>query len=383
METSVVSTPVPEKSSTTAQTTIQTTAEPTSEPASQESSTINHVIMSVVHVTKDWMLFNDISGWTGAILNKEEQGVKFYEATIWDDGLSVHLYALPNDYNPLYGDLENYSTAKKVEYRESFCIKKFSGMPFNISDRGPFLINVFTEFAKTLIEKHPNASHNLIFTGHGGLVPGGELFGLNLNYTQANTFLSNWHSMLGRKLGFIDMGGPCKKGSFHALEAFHEHTNYYIASDLDSGCSNFDNWTMEVYNRSDTLYNYPRLLSSYNNMRDALIARVNLTRLRYEDSTKHINADKIMQSCYLYSCSEFSKYKDDISSFIQSQEFEDGEYMVDILKVMKDNEATQELMNSYKSTILHGVDTKDFFTWPQEWNGMLYSPMFNMEYTIE
>ena len=336
---------------------------------------IEHVILSVVHVTEDWSPFTDITGWTGSVINKEMHGVKFYEVAIWDDGLSVNLYALPNDYDMFYGEHENLSTSEKVAYRESFCLKKFSGMPSDISQRGPFLVNAFTEFAKILAGRHPNASHNLMFTGHGGLVPGGEIFGLNLDHSQANTFLGNWHSILGRKLGFIDFGGPCMKGSFHDLEAFYEHVDYYIASDLAVGCTNYDEFSMEIYNRSDPHYNYPDILSSNMVMKDAMIARVDLHRLRYEDSIKYATDNKVMQSMYLYSCSEFGEYKDAISSFMEAQSFE-GNYMVDVLSVMQNNGAGTELIEHYNSIVIHGVDTKDFFTWPEEWNGMLWVPDF-------
>jgi hypothetical protein len=338
-----------------------------------------------VLVTPDWIPFNDITGWTAAVEIKEAQGVKFYEATIWEETSSIHLYALPNDYDQFYGLHEHLSTEKKVAYRESFCIKKFSGMPAKLSERGPFVLNAFTEFARILVDRHPTASHNLMFTGHGGLIPGGELFCLHLNHSEANTLVGRWHSMLGRKLGFVDMGGPCSKGSFHDLEAYYEHADYYIASDLSTGCTTWDVWTMELYNRSDVFYNYPRLLSSHNTMKDALIARVNLTRLRYEDTKPHATRDQIMQSCYLYSSSAFGKHKNDIAAFLKAQDFSDYParftveteegtlcVFVDVLGAMKSYGASQGLLDAYKSIIIHGVDTRDFFTWQGEWNGMLW-----------
>ncbi|MFO7611542.1 MAG: hypothetical protein R6W99_03520 [Clostridia bacterium] len=327
----------------------------------------------MVHATADWVPFNDISGWTGAVVNRDMDGVRIYEATIWDDGLSVHLYALPNDYNQLYGDMQGYSTTQKVAYREQYCIMKFTGMPSDISARGSFLVDAFTEFAALLAERHPNATHNLVFTGHGGLVQGGEFFGLNMNYEQAGTFLGNWKSLLGRKLGFIDFGGPCMKGSFHALEAFSPYVDYYIASDLASGCTTWDVWddsAWEEYYQVEILYNYHNILSSHGSMRDALIARVDLSRLRYEYNRSHVIRDKIMQSTYLYSTSVFAQHRDEIAAFMGTHG--DPNAMLDVLATMKANGASQALIDAYNSIIIHGVDTKDFFTWPEDWNGMLW-----------
>jgi hypothetical protein len=341
-----------------------------------KQSAIDHVILSVVYVTTDWSPFTDISGWPGNVPIKESQGVKFYEATIWDDTLSIHLYALPNDYNQLYGDHENLSTAEKVAYRESYLVKKFSGMPTKNSERGPFVLNAFTEFARILVEKHPDASHNLIFNGHGGA--GGELFTLHLNHSEANRFLGNWHSMLGRKLGFIDMGGPCNKGSFYDLLAFYEHADYYIASDLDV-CGYLpddpDDPAAE-YNRTHKEYNYPRILSSHKNLRDALIERVNLRRRKYELARNNITGERAMQSMYLYSCSAFGRHKDAISSFMKSQDMEGEGYFVDIRSTMIKKGAAPELLKAFDSIIIHGVDTKDFFRWPEEKNGMIWLPYF-------
>ncbi|MFO7636534.1 MAG: hypothetical protein R6W96_04420 [Clostridia bacterium] len=324
------------------------------------------------------MPFNDISGWTGDVLNKDKDGVRIYEVAIWDDGLAVHMYALPNDYNPLYGGMEGYSTTQKVAYREQYCIKKFTGMPSDILARGPFLINAFTEFARVLVQRHPNATHNLVFTGHGGLVQGGEIFGVNMNYAQAETFLGNWKSLLGRKLGFIDFGMPCMKGSFHALEAFHQYTDYYIASDLAAGCTTWDDWddekTWAEYYEVQILSNYHAILSSHGSMQNALIARVNLSRLRYVYTRPHAIREKHKQSTYLYSSSAFALHKDAIASFMNANG--DKDIILDVLSVMKAKGASQSLIDAYHSIIIHGVDTKDFFTWSEEWNGMLWWSAF-------
>ena len=175
--------------------------------------------------------------------------------------------------------------------------------------------------------------------------------------------------MLGRKLGFIDMGTLCSKGSFQDLENFYEHTDYYIASDLNVCGAVPDDETKDFYT-TDWLYHYPRLLSSYANMEDALIARIDMRRLQLEDGRIARTANKDMQSMYLYSCSEFGLYKDAIASFMKAQDSEGWGTVVDIKKIMEDNGAGPELLGALEKITIHGVDTRDFFTWPEDWNGM-------------
>ena len=327
---------------------------------------IEHIILRVVYVPVEWMEFTDITGWTSAAPIKEFQGVKIYDAAIWNDGLAVHLYALPNDYNPHYGEMEGLLPEARAAYRESYAVKAIPGMPAIKDDRGPFILSAFTDIAEELVERHPYASHNLIYSGHG--IFGGELFELHLDHVEAKQFLSNWHISLGRKLGFIDMGTVCLKGSFYDLEAFYEHTDYYIATDQLAGCSTFND-DADYYD-SDVDYNFPRILSSHDNMEDALIERVNLTRTRYENSSISIIQNQLMQSCYLYSSSKFGLYKNDISSFMKSLVLHD--YVVDIRSSLVANGAAQSLINNYDSIIIHSVNTKDFFTWTEDWNGMIW-----------
>ena len=126
------------------------------------AGSVNHVILSAIHVTADWNLFTEMhGGWPAAIPNKDTLGVKFYEAAIWDDGLSIHFYAFPNDFDASYGSMENLPMQERVAYRESFCVMKIPGMPAEQSERGQFVLDAFTKFAKLLVERHPDASHNL------------------------------------------------------------------------------------------------------------------------------------------------------------------------------------------------------------------------------
>jgi hypothetical protein len=336
---------------------------PTPDPVPDDPGAIRHIILNACYVTAEWMKFTDNhgGGWLAAIDPKELHGVKFYEAAIWEDTMSIHLYAFPNDY--LQKELELLQTDALVPYRESFLVQKFENMPENRYGRGDFVLHAFTEFAKTLVKRHPHASHNLMYNGHGGP---NEFFDMHLSPAQATALLSNWHSALGRKLGFVDMGGPCNKGNFHDLEAIHEHANYYIASDLAIG-GHLDDF--KDFESTEILFQYPRILASHKNLKDALIERVNVRGARLQAGKKAIIADQAMQSMYLYSCSEFAKHKKKISKFMESLGENSGWY--DIKHELK-KAGRKDLLDALNSIIIHGVDTKGFFPWPEEWNGLFW-----------
>jgi|GEM_PF-2632589 len=39
---------------------------------------------------------------------------------------------------------------------------------------------------------------------------------------------------------------------------------------------------------------------------------------------------------------------------------------------MQRNGASAALLRALDEIIIHGVDTKSFFAWPQQWNGLLW-----------
>ena len=62
----------------------------------------HYVVLSVISV--DWQNFDEHGGgWSSAIEIKENEFVKYYEATIGEDLNSVHLYAFDNYYDSLVG----------------------------------------------------------------------------------------------------------------------------------------------------------------------------------------------------------------------------------------------------------------------------------------
>ena len=105
--------------------TAATNIAPTPKPFPERT----HVMLRVVLVTEDWVPFSDAGGWTGAVLQKESDVLRFYEAAIWEETDSVHLYAFPNDYDSGFGFDENLPDADVIAYREQYAISVHSNMP--------------------------------------------------------------------------------------------------------------------------------------------------------------------------------------------------------------------------------------------------------------
>ncbi|MXY21989.1 MAG: hypothetical protein F4Y49_11730 [Dehalococcoidia bacterium] len=181
------------------------------------------------------MAYASTSGWTAAAEPKESGTLKYYEAAIWEETDSVHLYAFPNDFDPLVDIMnEDMTDAEMIAYREQFAIKKYSEMPEAYTwQRTLFLRTAFEDFADILVSRHPLSEHHFMYSGHGG--PGGNLFAGQLAHRDASAFLESWTGSLGRPLGVIDMGGPCAKGSFDDLANFCRYSMYYVASDINNG----------------------------------------------------------------------------------------------------------------------------------------------------
>ncbi|MEA2029949.1 MAG: hypothetical protein U9N49_13395 [Campylobacterota bacterium] len=327
-------------------------------------------MLRVVRVTEDWMPYTSTSGWTQAAPTKESSNLKYYEAAIWEETASVHLYAFDNDYDPGYSySSDNLTDKQKIDYREANMVMKFENMP-DVNEweaRSTFLKNAFIEFANYLVEKHPNSDHHLEFNGHGG--PGGRLFAAMLQYDDASALLAHWSSALGHNLGVIDMGGPCDKSGYLDLLNFCQYADYYIASDLPNGGYTMDVWTIEKYHETDPDYQYHTLFATSKNLQDVLSRRIDLKRKAYEYSKNDMIANKTEQANYLYNCQSFNTFAQGFSKFMEGKS--NYSYYDDILNYLKLNSASEQLIQKYNATIIHSSTNRDFFDWEVENNGML------------
>ena len=115
-------------------------------------------------MTEDWVPFSSAGGWTQAVLQKESDVLRYYEAAIWEETDSVHLYAFPNDYDGGFGLDEDIPDADVIAYREQHAISVHSDMPEAWGDRrSDFQRIAFEDFVSRLVELHPEADHHLMY----------------------------------------------------------------------------------------------------------------------------------------------------------------------------------------------------------------------------
>ena len=330
---------------------------PTSAPASAYSMQ-PHVLLRVVLVTEDWVPFSNPGGWTQAVPQKESATLRYYEAAIWEETDSVHLYAFPNDYDPLYGVSGGVSKDDVIAYREQYALNVHSGMPEESSDeRSDFLRSAFEDFAAVLVERHPQAEYHFMFSGHGG--PGGDLFATQMKNADADAFLASWTQHLDRPLGVIDMGGPCNKGGYEDLANFCKHAHYYVASDLPNGGYSMDEWTPEKHWETSEAKQYHRILASNDTLEKALIERVNLRRTHYEYSKENQTRDRVAQANYVYSCVAFRDFSAAFEAFLDETAIAYPTY--DLYTLLEGYSAPSSLLTKFQNVIVHAVDNRDFF----------------------
>ena len=332
-----------------------------------------HVMLRVVLVPggQDEWPFASAGGWTQAVIQRESETLRYYEAAIWEETDSVHLYAFPNDYNPLFGIGEDITAEEAIDYREQHAIRVHRGMPeASTKERSEFLRDAFTDFALLLVERHPDAEHHLMYHGHGG--PGGYLFERQLGGKDAGVFLTAWTERLGRPLGVIDMGGPCNKGGYDDLSVFCRHAQYYVASDLPNGGYSMDEWTYEKYKETDAESQYHRLLASTDTLEKALIERVEIRRTQYEYSRNNQTRERVHQANYVYSCAAFRDFQTAFEEFRDGTTTAHQEY--DMKTLLEEESAPQSLLDQFKKVFVRAVDNRDFFVWDMTANGMI-SPL--------
>ena len=340
------------------------------------------VILRVVLVTEDWMPFSSAGGWTRAAPQKESDVLRYYEATIWEETDSVHLYAFPNNYlTEELWRVRGLPEAERIAYREQYAISVHRDMPeARSAARSDFLRIAFEDFASQLVERHPQAGHHLMFQGHGG--PGGDLFSGQLKHDEADDFLATWTRLLGKPLGVIDMGGPCNKGAYEDLANFCRHASYFVASDLLNGGYTMDDWTVEKYDETDPETQYHRLLASNGTLEEALIERVELRRKLYEYSMNNQIRDQVAQANYVYSCAGFNDFSEAFEVFLDATTIPDYDNGLpdpasDLYQLMLDYKAPAALLDKYRNVFVHGVDNRDFFAWERTANGII-SPLIRI-----
>ena len=351
------------------------TPPPTPRPSPTQAATSYapqpHIMLRVVLATKDWTPFSGAGGWVSAVSQRESASLRFYEAAIWEEIDAVHLYAFTNEFDPHFGSGGSATSVEIIDNREKYAIGKVSGLPEGeTEERSAFLREAFEDFAGILVGRHPNAQHHLMFSGYGG--PTGDLFSGQLASADADAFLGTWASLLGRKLGAIDLGGPCNKGSYVDMANFCRHARYYVASDLGSGGFFVNEWDAPEHYETDAETQYHRILAESPTLEDALKARIELRRTLYEDAREDLTENRIQQSSYVYDCAAFPDFRQAFEAFLKQTDVAYPQW--DLYDTLVTYDASPFLLDKFERIIVHSVDNRDFFEWTFRANGII-SPL--------
>ena len=332
----------------------------------------HNVILRVVRVPPEWSPFvYEGGGWASAVMVRESESLKYFEAAIWLEERAIHLYEFDNHFQPHLWDM---TPEEWTAHRESYLVMRFAGLPLpppddhSSSEISSFIREAFRGFADYIVSQYPDSEHHLIFAGHGA--PGGRLFEYQLFYEDASELLAHWTRALGRPLGVIDMGGPCTKGGYEDLTNFCQYARFYIASDMPNGGFGIDDWTFEKFQETNVELQYHRLFAEASDLRAALVGRVNLRQKDYEYGRKDLIKDRWMQATYLYSCQEFVSFSRQFLAFLRRK----GAFSYDredVLEFLRSHGAGPELEEAFERVIAHRVDNRDFFEWPESRNGLL------------
>ncbi|MDE0666650.1 MAG: S-layer homology domain-containing protein [Acidimicrobiaceae bacterium] len=330
----------------------------------------HNVMVRVVVVRPDWHSFDVRGGWPAALETRESDSLKYFEVAIWEEIAAIHFYEFDNDFDPFRWDIADSDLAALTAQREGYVIQRNPGLPEPWSvERSEFIRQAFASFTADIVSRYPESAHHLVYNGHGA--PGGALFEAQLSYDDAGGLLAHWTSQLGRRLGVIDMGGPCNKGSFSDLENFCEYAQYYVASDLLNGGYRLDDWTLEKSQATNPDIQYHRLFADSRDLREALIGRIDIMRERYSDSRVDMTTNRIKQANYLYSCEDFLDFSLVFRMFLYDNAGADRNGLPDLYSFMDRHNASEELLRAFDGVFVHRADNRDFFEWDGDYNGML------------
>ena len=335
----------------------------------------HHLTLSAVNVNEDWTPFMETGhgGWAQRIPLKESPNLKYVEAVLWEGEGAVHVYEFDSSFDPLAGLNRDLSPEEYTDYRESFRVLAFPGMPAKPPNENTspelsrYLRETFKKITSWLVSRYPDSEHHLDYHGHGA--PGGRLLEYRLLYDDAARLLAHWTAELGRPLGVIEMGGPCNKSGFEDLTNFCRFAQYYVASDQPQGGFELDEWTFQKHQETHYELHYHRLFGESENLRDVLTARVDLNRIRYEYSRNNMVKNRWQQATYLHSCADFEPFARDFVKFVQQHGLPE-QIRGDVLDYLENSETGAELIEAYRRVIIHGVDNRDFFAWHDNRNGM-------------
>ena len=371
----------------------------------------NHVIMvrGVQISPSDGASFYNFQTWDYAVKEKESEYAKYFEFAFYEDISAIHFYEFTNDYDPVWA-VNNLSEAERIDYRESFLMFKAS---LDLDIEGEFESEIWPQrvalsgavsseiikLVELIYSRFPESDYAFSYQGHGG--PGGDILisdatgqGL-ISPKDSAKMLRTWTDIIGKKLIFIDFGGPCSKGGFSDLATFCPYVDYYIASDHANGGYVQDS---DDYERQETFNidsQWHNIFSQSDSLIVALEKRIELTRERYLDARIDLTARNHKQANYLYSCPAFNTFAPAYIGAVKSLGLDlyqaaspslvpQNKYIPYIYDLKDSVIALDDpaLLSSFEEIIVARSDNRDFFNWEQGYNG-IFAPNFYNAYGSE
>jgi len=374
----------------------------------------NHVIMvrGVQISPSDGASFSSFQTWDYAVKEKESEYAKYFEFAFYDDISAIHFYEFTNDYDPVWA-VNNLSEEEQIDYRESFLMFKAS---LDLDIEGEFeseiwpqrvalsgaVSNEIIKFVELIYSRFPESDYAFSYQGHGG--PGGDILisdatrqGL-VSPKDSAKMLRTWTDIIGKKLIFIDFGGPCSKGGFSDLATFCPYVDYYIAADHANGGYVQDSDDYADYERQETFNidsQWHNIFSQSDSLLVALEKRIELSRVRYLDARIDLTARNHKQANYLYSCPAFNTFAPAYIGAVKSLGLD--LYQATSPSVLPQNELPPyiydlkdsvialddpALVSSFEEIIVARADNRDFFNWEQGYNG-IFAPNYYNAYGSE
>ena len=163
----------------------------------------------------------------------------------------------------------------------------------------------------------------------------------------------------------MDFGGNCVEGLLSTLINFYPFANYIVASDLNVGGYDMDEWTPEKWNEVSASGQLGERFRPEKHIIQALVEIGDLQRKRWEYSRNSMVENRVPQSRAVFDTLAFSDFVHDL----YSPQAEDPSLLRswngDLYELLLSNEELQ-LAAQLRSSLVYFVSNRDFFEWPAE-----------------
>jgi hypothetical protein len=339
--------------------------------AEKTDSTINY--LSVLRVVNHYAPFDTLS-WERAAEIKTTDSFQWFEAAIYhfnenETASAVHLYKFDASFDPY--KWSTMTSEEWVNYRESYRLLKVV-IPEGLEpeQRSHLITKAFMQVFAVMARDTPAQHYGIRYSGHGS--GGGGLFANEISRTDAQWLFESVTSLLGRKIDLLDLGSNCGEGNMNALSNFYPYFDFVIASDLPV-CGFILNPGLE-YNDFDEDNQYPLIMTSDKSLKAGLTDLLELTHLKWENSSISIQEMKIKQNISLFDMTHYERmasltYQELISNPVSLY----SSYNNDLYSYIKSLDNHNEMESQFFSLRSEYRDNRDFLDWDIETYGLAIS----------